>query len=389
MTVRGQCREGYAAAPCIATAVSSTERSRSATSGDWWATMSSSARAVAAKSSRYVANVRGPTHGRVLGHVGDRTSLRRDEERVDLFVAVVRRRRRSGDHPAHAGASHGLELLSGVRAVLGGDHVRAGDDVGLGELVRGLELAPVQRDGLIQRVRREVGGEGVGEAEGCGQLGTEQRRAEDVERHIGPGAGDGLDSGDPGLTRQIALELQDVAREVVGRHRVASQRAHGVLVAARRAAEAQVDATGVERLQGAELLSDRERGVVREHDTAGTEPDGGGVGSDVPDQHARGRRGNGGHVVVLGVPDPPIARPLGDLGERDTRGEALLCRPVGSDRSEIEDREWNGHVGPILVGAGTGSACGYDTWLTSKRGGDIPMDGCGDATGKVEVRRKG
>ena len=41
-----------AAAPCIASAVSSTERSRSATSGDWWATMSSSAWAVATKSSR-------------------------------------------------------------------------------------------------------------------------------------------------------------------------------------------------------------------------------------------------------------------------------------------------------------------------------------------------
>ena len=90
-----------------------------------------------------------------------------------------------------------FEEHGGVRGILGGDHVRSRDDMGLSELVGGPELAPIHRHGLMQRIGREVGCEGVGQAEGSGQLGTEQRRAQDVERHVGPGTGDRLDTWNP------------------------------------------------------------------------------------------------------------------------------------------------------------------------------------------------
>ena len=88
---------------------------------------------------------------------------------------------------------------------------------------------------------------------------------------------------------EVALQLDDVLRERVGAARVAAQRAHRQLVGARRAAEAEVDAAGVERLERAELLGDHERRVVRQHDAAGADADRLGAAGDVRD-HDGGRR---------------------------------------------------------------------------------------------------
>src|SRR4051794_25423069 len=48
-----------------------------------------------------------------------------------------------------------------------------------------------------------------------------------------------------------------------------------------------------------------------------------GARRDVGDQHRGGRRGNRADVVVLGVPDPPVAEGLGPAGQLDTPREAL------------------------------------------------------------------
>jgi RNA polymerase sigma factor (sigma-70 family) len=107
-----------------------------------------------------------------------------------------RRRRRTGraDRPAGSPPGPGARPGAAAGLVLGVGHrgVDAGDDVGPVELVRRLELAPVEVDGLVQGGRREVGGEAVGEAQHGGDLGPEQRRAQDVEGHVGAGAGDGV-----------------------------------------------------------------------------------------------------------------------------------------------------------------------------------------------------
>jgi hypothetical protein len=60
------------------------------------------------------------------------------------------------------------------------------------------------------------------------------------------------------LAGRAALQLGDVAGEVgLGFDQVAAQRAHGDAVGAGRAAEAEVDAAGVERGERAELLRRR------------------------------------------------------------------------------------------------------------------------------------
>ena len=75
----------------------------------------------------------------------------------------------------------------------------------------------------------------------------------------------------------------------------------------------------------------------------GPEPDGLGVGGDVGDEHAGGRGRDGGHVVVLGVPDPPIAGALGFPGESDAALEAGARRLTLADDGQIEDGQRDGH----------------------------------------------
>jgi hypothetical protein len=99
----------------------------------------------------------------------------------------------------------------------------------------------------------------------------------------------------------------------------------------------------MQRLKGAELLRDGQRGVVGQHDTAGAESDCAGVGRDVRDQHTGRRGGDAGHVVVLGVPDAAVTPPLGALRQGDTGGEAVPRRIALSNVREIENGQWNNH----------------------------------------------
>ncbi len=159
--------------------------------------------------------------------------------------------------------------------------------------------------------------------------------------------------------REVALELEHVLREGVGGARVAPQRPQRVLVGARGAPHAEVDAAGVQGLQRPELLGDRQRRVVRQHDPARAEPDPFGVGGDVGDEHGRGRRGDRVDVVVLGVPDPAVAELLGPLGEPHAR---LQARPHGlaaTDPGEVEDRQRQGGHGYDLSGLVQAAAALY------------------------------
>ena len=147
-----------------------------------------------------------------------------------------------------------------------------------------------------------------------------------------------------GLVGQVTLELENVLREVVGGVHPSSQCAHGVLVGPGRTAEAEVDPSGVQRLQGAELLGDGQRRVVRQHDAAGAEPDRLGVSGDVGNEDARRRGRDARHVVMLGVPDPPVAQVFGGLGQCDARGETLAGRLAAADRCKVKNREAEGHT---------------------------------------------
>jgi hypothetical protein len=67
------------------------------------------------------------------------------------------------------------------------------------------------------------------------------------------------------LAAEVPLELEHVLRERLRGLGATPERAHRGLVAARGAAEAEVDATWVQRLERAELLGDRQRRVVGQH----------------------------------------------------------------------------------------------------------------------------
>ena len=104
---------------------------------------------------------------------------------------------------------------------------------------------------------------------------------------------------------------------VLGRHRLA-RAAHGErsqAVGAGRAAEAEVDAAGMQRLQQAEGLGDLERRVVGQHDPAGADAQMVGAAGDVADHDLGGAAGQAGGVVVFGEPEAVVAEAVGQHGE--------------------------------------------------------------------------
>jgi len=154
--------------------------------------------------------------------------------------------------------------------------------------------------------------------------------------------------GDPGervVLRPAAGEepeqVHELVGEVVRRQPLGrpAQRGGGHRVGARRPADAQVDAAGVERLQHAELLGDHQRGVVGQHDAAGAHPDGRGRVGDMADQDGRCRARDAGHVVVLGDPEPAEPEPLGMPGEVDGRAQRVTDVPALRHRGQVQDRQ--------------------------------------------------
>src|SRR5207245_11605363 len=113
---------------------------------------------------------------------------------------------------------------------------------------------------------------------------------------------------------QETYEIGDLLREVL-EVRVLAERARRQLVAPGRAADAEIDPPGEERLEHAEALGDLQRAVVLEHDAAGADSDPRGTRRDLPDQHLRARARQPGRRVMLGEPVAMVAEPVAQLGE--------------------------------------------------------------------------
>ncbi len=115
-----------------------------------------------------------------------------------------------------------------------------------------------------------------------------------------------------GRRGEVLLQLHHVARERLDvAVEVAPEGMARAAVGARRAAQPEIDASGKQRGQGAELLRDHQRRVVGQHDPAGPDADRRRGGGHVADDHrGRGAR-DARHVVVLGQPDAPVAPALG------------------------------------------------------------------------------
>ncbi len=102
-------------------------------------------------------------------------------------------------------------------------------------------------------------------------------------------------------------------------------------------AESEVDPAWMDGVEDAELLDDRERGVVPHQDCSRADPQrAGGVG-DQCDEQRRRRAGDAGVEVVLGHPVAPVAGGLGSLGEIDGVGDRLTGGGPARDGNEIED----------------------------------------------------
>ena len=117
-------------------------------------------------------------------------------------------------------------------------------------------------------------GEGVGQAEHAGQLGAEERGAE--QPHLGEvaTARNGRRVARRSLAREeISDQFDHVVGKCVGVHVLgASQRSGGDLVRAGGPPKPEVDPARVQSFERAELLGHHERGVVGEHDAARTDP---------------------------------------------------------------------------------------------------------------------
>jgi hypothetical protein len=104
-------------------------------------------------------------------------------------------------------------------------------------------------------------------------------------------------------------ELVSIGRQIP------PQRASGDLVGSWRSAKPKIHATGVERGEGSELLSNDQGGVIWQHDAARADPDAVRPCCDVGQGHGRRGAGNPRHVVVLGHPEAPIPERLGVPGK--------------------------------------------------------------------------
>jgi hypothetical protein len=143
---------------------------------------------------------------------------------------------------------------------------------------------------------------------------------------------------------QQAEQLDELLDEVVGSRlpAVALQRQHRHRVGARRPAQPEVDALGVQPAQGAERLDDLERAVVRKHHSPAAHADPLSAWRDRPDQDLRCRAGERRRGVVLGDPVAVVAERVGQLGQVHRMVQRLGGRGALGDRGLVEDAQQHG-----------------------------------------------
>lgn len=157
-----------------------------------------------------------------------------------------------------------------------------------------------------------------------------------------PLPGVALHAGDEGIAVEVAVEFLHILGETLGGAGIAAQGAQCHLVGAGCAAETKVDAARVKLGEGAELFGDDQRGVVRQHHSAGAQVDGFGMCADVCDQHRRGGAGDGLHVVVLGIPNAPVAEALGVLSPLHGSAESIAGALALVHGCEVNEGQWDG-----------------------------------------------
>ena len=147
---------------------------------------------------------------------------------------------------------------------------------------------------------------------------------------------------------QIGEQLDQLFGEIVGRGlaAVALQGEGGLLVAARRAAEAEIDALRKKPGEHGERLGDLERAVMRQHDAAAADADALRRGGDRPDQRLRAGAGEHRRAVMLGDPVARITEAVAELREV----EAVRSASAPVEPSEIGAWSSTLRVRPVIRG---------------------------------------
>jgi hypothetical protein len=212
-----------------------------------------------------------------------------------------------------------------------------------------LVLAAVKVERLLRAdALGEEPGEGIGQAEVRGDLGAVVGAAEHPDLGCGVAFRVGLDGAevvalgqiaprDPG--HQVAHVVGELGWALVGER---IQREGGAAVRTGRAAEAQVDAAGSDRIQHAELLGDLEGRVVRQHHAGAADADGAGGSGDGGDQNLGRRADDGGVGVVLGHPEAVIVPAFAGLGQRHGVADRFALRAIHHGNRLIENGQAHG-----------------------------------------------
>ena len=185
--------------------------------------------------------------------------------------------------------------------------------------------------------------EGIREAVIGGRGGGPERGAEEPDGGMDGCGGGELDARKGVIGWETVLEEGDELGELVGEVvllRAGASAAEGSGLdgaAARSAANAEIDAVGIEGFEGGKDFSHLEGGVVRQHDAAGAEANVAGFSADAG-EHDLGRgTGEGVHGVVLGHPEAMEAEGVDVAGERDGVGQGLRGRGAARNGRLVED----------------------------------------------------
>ena len=188
-----------------------------------------------------------------------------------------------------------------------------------------------------RKTHPDLGGEFRTVVAGAEQPDRRQRRIVRHRHHIVVGMASRKIAGLP--QRQFMQPLEKIV--ALAAVEPAAQRVRGGAIGAGRAAEAEIDAAGKQRLQHLEALGDHQRRMVGQHHAAGADPDAACHRGDLPDHDVgRGAR-HRGEVVMFGQPVADIAQRIGMARQIDAVAQRRGGLGAGGDDGEIEDRERN------------------------------------------------
>ncbi len=185
-----------------------------------------------------------------------------------------------------------------------------------------------------------MAGEGVRQPEHRRELCAKGAGSENPQRDMGARARNRCDTelfvaGEKGLQFQhILRKLALVAREG------AAQGARDALIRSGCASQSQIHTAREQGFEGAELLGDHHRRMVRQHDTGRSDPNALGGLPDMR-EHDRGRGARDPrHAMMFGDPIARIAERLGMPCEIGGVGERLGDRAGIGNGHEVEEREF-------------------------------------------------